>query len=134
MYRRDHELSPEAKAYQAQVDAQLAEARRTLAAADERERQRIAAIVEKYDAPARAREAERKAAERAAEQEQEARRQAEAQAREDAEREHARGLYLAAGGPPEAFDGWWIAERVRRADERLAQQRAAMWESTRRSF
>jgi hypothetical protein len=127
-------LSPEGQAVQRHHEAQMAEVRRNIAAAEARERERLAERVAEANAGVNAWVAEQQAAAQQAEREREAARQAEAQQRQVAEREQARLRYLDAGGDVEGFDRWYAGEQRRLVNERMEQQQIAARRAARDSF
>ena len=106
------------------LDDDIIQARRNVAAHQEAERQRIAAIVEKASASTRVFAAEQDKAQQEATQAQERAIAERAAARAQAERAEAEQQFLNAGGAPEGFDTWWVIERQRRVSETLERQQA----------
>ena len=107
------------------LDDDIIQARRNVAAHQEAERQRIAAIVEKASASTRVFAAEQDKAQQEAAQAQERAIAERAAARAQAERDEAERQYLEAGGDAASFDTWWVIERQRRVSETLERQQAA---------
>ena len=101
------------------------QARANIAAHEEAERQRIAAIVDKASASTRVFAAEQDKAQQEATQAQERAIAQRAAARAEAERADAQRQYLLAGGEPEGFDAWYTVEKARRVSETLERQQAA---------
>ena len=107
------------------LDDDIIQARANIAAHEEAERQRIAAIVDKASASTRVFAAEQDKAQQEATQAQERAIAERAAARAQAERAEAQRQYLEAGGDAAEFSAWWAIERQRRVSETLERQQAA---------
>jgi hypothetical protein len=115
-------------------EQEVAEIRANIAAAEQREKDRIQRIVDKASKQTEAWAAERDAAERKAEQEREAAWKAREQAKVEAAREAFRSAYLVAGGDESLFDEAYRRHRLAEAERQIAAQQHAARESMRRSF